>query len=296
MTFLNNTVDFHRAQNGHTSTFGLRDIPGIKEHVRPGTRIYSAYGPTHDIKTPSFNTTLWRYTDIAKFLSLLEDGALFFTRLDKLMDPFEGAWSEINLKMIQLGLDSAPNTKLSMEMQAWRMIVNNCREQRRYTLVNCWHEGEHESEAMWKLYSGLGYGLAIRTDFKTLVHSFTTRVPDIVAKVEYISYETDAMPWSLRASFLHKRLSFAHEREVRAVMQCFNFRPSDKANGSEYDYSRDVCNVGIPFAVDTNDLIQEVVVSPYAESWMFELVRSVCKRYGMSITVRKSDLAKDPVW
>lgn len=280
--------------------FGLRDIPGIKEHVRTNARIYSAYGPTHDIKTPSLDATLWRYTDIAKFLSLLEHSALFFTRLDKLNDPFEGAWSELNLRMIQAGMDSSPATTLSSDiqasMQAWRMVVGNCREQRRYTLVNCWHEGEHESEAMWKLYSGAGYGLAIRTDFKSLAHSFTARVPDIVAKVEYISYDDHAMPWSLRAPFLHKRLSFSHEREVRAVMQCFNFRPTDRSDVSAYDYSKDVCDVGILFPVDTDDLIQEVVVSPYAEPWMFELVRSVCKRYGISTTVRKSDMGKDPVW
>lgn len=34
---------------------------------------------------------LWRYMDLAKFLALLEDRALYFARADKLGDPFEGA-------------------------------------------------------------------------------------------------------------------------------------------------------------------------------------------------------------
>ena len=186
MTFLTDTVEFHSATQGSTSLFGLRDITGIEQYVRSGTRYHSYLGPTHDIKSPSFDTTLWRYMDFAKFVSLLEGRALFFTRLDKLSDPFEGAWSEVNLKMIQQGLEAAPGTKLADAMQAWRIVVRNNREQRRYTLVNCWHAGEHESAAMWKMYSGQGYGLAIRTNFKTLVHSFTQRVPDLVAEVEYI--------------------------------------------------------------------------------------------------------------
>ena len=155
MTFLTDTVNFHSAGHENTSLFGLRDIPGIEQHVRSGTRYHSPFGPTHDIKIPSFDTTLWRYTDFAKFVSLLEDRALFFTRLDKLGDPFEGAWSEVNLQMIQQGLEAAPGSELLPAMQVWRRVVRNSREQRRYTLVNCWHAGEHESEAMWRLYSGL---------------------------------------------------------------------------------------------------------------------------------------------
>ena len=79
-------------------------------------------------------------------------------------------------------------------------------------------------------------------------------------------------------------------------MQCFKYRPTDRPDVQRYDYSSDVCEVGMPFAVDPVDLIQEVVVSPYAESWMLDLVRSVCKRHGMANPVRTSDMKKEPGW
>ena len=37
------------------------------------------------------NVPIWRYMDIAKFLSLLDKQSLFFSRLDHLGDPFEGS-------------------------------------------------------------------------------------------------------------------------------------------------------------------------------------------------------------
>ena len=267
---------------------GLTDIPGIEPYIRSGTHNETILGPTYDIKVPTFGATLWRYMDFAKLVSLLEHRALFFARADKLGDPFEGAWSNVNLKYL--------NMATTLEAKAWRLIVENAKEERRYTLINCWHASDHESEAMWKLYSGLGYGLAVKTDFKTFVHSFTNRTPDLVASVEYISYESQQMPWSLRAPFLHKRLSFKHEQEVRAIITCHNTEPTDRPDVMENYYSTDVCDVGIPFAIDPTDLIQEVVVSPYAESWTFELVQAVCAKYGITAPVRLSSMASGPAW
>ena len=272
----------------------LSEIPGIEEHLRAGVHSYGAYGPTYDVKTPSFDTTLWRYMDFAKFVSLLENQALFFARSDKLDDPFEGSWSDVNLRKLQV--EAERGTDLAFEIQAWRLVVSNTRHERRYTLINSWHASEHESEAMWKLYSRYGYGLAIRTDFKTLVHSFTNQAPDIIANVEYISYESDQMPWSMEAPYLHKRLSFAHEREVRAIFKHFIYKQTDRPDADTRDYSRDVCEVGIPYAVDPTDLIHEIMVSPHAESWLPELVQSVCKRYGIDKTVRTSGMLKPPGW
>ena len=35
-------------------------------------------------------------------------------------------------------------------------------------LINCWHESDHESAAMWKLYAKDDNGIAIKTDFDSL--------------------------------------------------------------------------------------------------------------------------------
>ena len=44
-----------------------------------------------DFKTPKDNSKIWRYMDFTKFIDMLDKSALFFTRVDKLGDPFEGS-------------------------------------------------------------------------------------------------------------------------------------------------------------------------------------------------------------
>ena len=55
---------------------------------------------------PAPNAKLWRYMDLAKFLFLLENSSLFFTRLDHFKDKFEGAlglqYNEKNWEKIEV--------------------------------------------------------------------------------------------------------------------------------------------------------------------------------------------------
>jgi len=37
------------------------------------------------------DTKIWRFMDFTKFVSMLEESGLFFARLDRLGDPFEGS-------------------------------------------------------------------------------------------------------------------------------------------------------------------------------------------------------------
>ena len=236
--------------------------------------------------------------DFAKFVSILDKRALFFSRADKLGDPFEGAWSDATVRELR----GIKGSKIPVEekkfLLAWQMLVKWSKVSPRFTLVNCWHGSERESEAMWKLYSGHGYGLAVKTDFKSLVRSFTDRLPNIIAKIEYIPYETEVMPMSLMAPFLHKRIGFKHEQEVRAIVTEYIYKKDldGREDVKGIDSSKDVCDVGIYYNIDPTDLIQEVVVSPYAAPWLLELTQSVSKRYGLHVLVRQSELASNPIW
>jgi hypothetical protein len=44
-----------------------------------------------EFNTPPDETTIWRYMDFTKFIALLEDNSLFFSRGDKFRDRFEGS-------------------------------------------------------------------------------------------------------------------------------------------------------------------------------------------------------------
>ena len=48
--------------------------------------------------TPSGNEKIWRYLDFAKFINILDKKSLFFSRVDKLGDPFEGSFPKANVK------------------------------------------------------------------------------------------------------------------------------------------------------------------------------------------------------
>ena len=159
---------------------------------------------------PSDDLMLWRYMDFTKFVSLLDKSALFFARADKLGDPFEGYWP---ISAVEKNLSSSDTATLSY---LHRLPIP-------FTLISCWHEGSHESEAMWKLYSSETNGIVIKTDFGSLLDSLQGNPGLILGRVDYIDYnDTDLSPtgdnW---LQFLQKRKSFEHEHEVRFIIQEF---------------------------------------------------------------------------
>ena len=229
---------------------------------------------------PPDDAVLWRYMDFTKFVSFLDKSSLFFARADQLGDPFEGALSRMNNELGPLWMIDLPERAVQDLRQFQKTLT-------RFTLINCWHESPHESEAMWRLYSRETDGIAIKTDFDSFKKSLTSSEDIYIGRVNYANYESDFIPEGNTLSpFLHKRQSFEHEREVRAIVQII---PST-------DISQDICDIGRYFKADLSLLIREVVVAPYAPGWLLELVQSVATRYALKAPVIKSRLADPPTW
>lgn len=244
---------------------------------------------------PPEDAILWRYMDFTKFVSLLDERALFFARADQLGDPFEGATPTNNIKSRYASLKSELSEK-EILMYEHLMV-----ELRRFTLISCWHESSHESEAMWKIYSSANSGIAIKTNFDSFVASFITDEQMHLGKVNYIDYDSEKIPDDdLLSPYLHKRKSFEHEREVRAIIQHIppEASPAKLPNflSGEIPTWPDLCDIGIYYDVDINMLIQEVVIDPYAPDWFLDLVSSVAKRYGLQAPITRSDIAAAPMW
>ena len=134
--------------------------------------------------SPFPDAALWRYVNFTKFVSLLDKSALFFARADKLGDPFEGSFPVGNVEVDPL---SYSDPLLEDLYRSARHCVKDIRP---FTLVNCWHESPHESDAMWKLYSGDREGIALRTDFKSLSESLVGEEAVHIGKVSYIDFGT----------------------------------------------------------------------------------------------------------
>jgi hypothetical protein len=54
------------------------------------------------------NTKVWRYMDFTKLVSLVDSRRLFFSRADRLGDPFEGSWPRINVQARSYTPESIP--------------------------------------------------------------------------------------------------------------------------------------------------------------------------------------------
>src|SRR5689334_19227299 len=116
--------------------------------------------PTHP------DISVWRFMDLSKFVDLLQQHRLFFARVDALGDPFEGT---ITRRTAETAADvilrryvepvwkeqAGPPDKI---VEAMRCTMQKAREhfREKQAYVSCWHMNEHESAAMWKLYSRSG--------------------------------------------------------------------------------------------------------------------------------------------
>lgn len=100
--------------------------------------------PYHEhsaFKLPPDGTRIWRFTDFAKFYSMLTNNSLYFSRLDKLEDRFEGHFSQARAELDQKIYD-LPDTD-NHAKGVINMIYSPIRKD---SFVNCWHMNEYESE------------------------------------------------------------------------------------------------------------------------------------------------------
>jgi hypothetical protein len=243
---------------------------------------------------PDPNTKLWRYMDFTKYVSLLSTRSLYFARADSFDDTYEGAkglrkakvkWDAYYSEFFREVITKSPPgydfalTAEEVEKQVTNLLAaleSTGKAGRTATYINCWHESEHESEAMWRLYSNfLPNAVVVRTTFDRLYKSLG-RAPSInIGRVKYIDLQTEyAGP---NDAFWRKRKSFEHEREVRALT--FDFTSRD---------------LGKPVPCDIPLLIEAVYVSPKAPAWFINLINDVNVRYGLGVTVSTSELIEEP--
>ena len=241
-------------------------------------------------KHPSFptpadpNVAIWRYQDFTKFVSMLEHGGLFFCRADRLGDPFEASYSRVNEQRLR-----AIQETTEIPAKAFRTIREFYRWVRQWTMVNCWHVNEHESAAMWRLYAKSDEAVAIRSTYARLRGCFENDV--LIGLVRYIDYDRDVLP---EASWfdlvMHKRKSFEHERELRAVWSKL------PENHKGIDMSATATEAGVWKKVCLSELTDRVHVAPGAASWLKDLVQRVCITYGLHKPVIQSSLDDEPLF
>ncbi|MCT4612162.1 MAG: hypothetical protein N4A47_02180 [Clostridia bacterium] len=209
---------------------------------------------------------VWRYMDLFKFVSMLENNALFFTKASIFDDDFEGSLPKIN----------HANRK-HLYNEKYNRVSELNKALKEFTCVSCWHLDTHESEAMWKLYSDNKMGIAIKTTMGNLIDCFKAVEDDIyLAKVRYVDYENDYINIDEdRELYYYKRDIYESENEIRLV----HSKNEDMVYGHFIE-------------CDLNKMINEVYVLGHD----IEVIREAVLKGSYSFEVKSSILNKIPVF
>ena len=245
------------------------------------------------------NVKIWRYLDIAKYLSLLEKRSLYFSRSDFLGDPFEGSLpstkGQINLTEV-MKQQSAKLLGLPPDQIASPHSIHD--SIRKNMFVCSFHMNDYESAALWSIYTKARQGVAIQSTFSKLIDCFKdySGNPIYIGMMNYIDYNTEIIPIFENAflPILHKRKSFEHEKELRAVIsypQEFYHEPRGDTLGGTFISDQS----GLDVSVDLNILIERIFVAPTTEKWIKDLLISVTQKYGVDKPIEQSSLDDSPI-
>jgi hypothetical protein len=267
---------------------------------------------------PTPESRLWRYMSLPKYLSLIQRSELFLSSLELMArtDPFEGSlplskfrhrkWN--NLEDIPEHILRKPPWYPEMVgFEHFRKLVEHDIRRsfafRRSFFINCWHISEHESSAMWDIYSRRDEGIAIVSSESHIESALIDcGNPVFGGCVMYEDYSKEDLvldDWFVFTPILHKRVSFAHEKEYRLVY--WDTSVTHKAGSGLTPVERELEEIEAqkPFpghyvSCDLNRMIEAIYVSPLAPDWFLEIVKHVSESAGLPTPV-KSELLAEPM-
>jgi Protein of unknown function (DUF2971) len=241
------------------------------------------------------STTVWKYLKFQYFISLLDKNSFFFAKPELFEDPYEGSYSNANLTEMNALLEKYDEN--SIIAQNIRTLLKSSKKETDNVVLNCWHMNKEESAAMWKLYSDDNAGISIKSDFGRLKNCFSEcPYPVYIGKVKYIDWNLEKIPQqNVFSPYLHKRRSFEHENEIRALV--YTVRRDGEIcyiDKNQVLQNHEFTNDGIYVPISLNILIEKIYVSPKSSKWFLDLVKSISKMYGLNKEIIRSNLYDGP--
>lgn len=139
------------------------------------------------------NEVIWRYMDFASFYSLLQSKELFFRRIDKYSDEYEGTLPE-EMRQFLIAHFSSIDILFTPQsaIEATNKFISNLKELNTGTLSNSWVATPKEIYAMWKIYlRGSQEGVAIQST----VGKLRTVLKDNPQQFTFAKVRYDILPW-----------------------------------------------------------------------------------------------------
>lgn len=233
---------------------------------------------------------------VDRFESLLAEG-LYFAAAAQFDDAFEGAITEAEETRRQLEAERMYPEDGEARDCVVKQLSGAFEDLRRMTMLSCWHESTgHENVAMWDRYVAPDTaGVAVVSTAHQLKASLLPfrlapdygEEPIVVGRVRYIDYANETMDdRTMLGIFMHKRIEYRDEREVRAIL---SLRMAD-------EFGVAIPNGGAFVDVDLAVLISEVRLSPSAKQVHEERVKAMIAEYDLNCGVARSSLSKKPTY
>jgi hypothetical protein len=211
-------------------------------------------------------------------------------------DPFEGHYTKViadqeeeHIKTLQANNQFAaiPAAVHAVEMAREVFRVNTLelpKQLKQKYFVSCWQMNEEESPAMWKLYTSQNESICIRSKYKTLANLLPEE--SLLGCVGYINYHRDSFdPRRCGATLSTNENRLSTEREIRAAIYRGEACPFESVDGK-----------GLVVPINVAELIEEIFVSPTAQSPLSEVVTGLAEKYGLSARVLESRVNEEPAW
>src|ERR1043166_6700236 len=243
-------------------------------------------------------TLLWRVMTLDKLRTILEQGGLWFARLDQFGDPLEGQAPARNLGLLN---------KYPAEAATWAEIEYGYTVLRSY--ASCWHMSDLiPVNDMWETFGGAGEdALAIQSSggqIASAIDQFTTAEgPIYFHPVQYIDHLNDTVK---EGNFIFPayavQTAYSYEREARILIHTagtiaykvlygrkgplgslISYVLPDQSYSGKIEYVGGTSNgTAIVLPVDPRRLITRIVRGPNTSDKVWGRIHNMAEAAGIS--------------
>lgn len=228
---------------------------------------------------PKDELVIWKYMTFEKFLLLILRKELYFKRADGYVEYFEGhVTSGEKQNLVDVFKRQSVAKPKSEVNRVFKALKKYCES----TYIDCWHNNESESYAMWKIFGEAKNCIALKTTVDKLRATYD-KVNDKIKVTPYLvdyydNENSNNYPYSSKYIFIRKPFYFVYENEIRGLIQL-------KISSFNDEFPNDI---RIPIVL--KDLIESVWLSPFSDHWFEELVRDLLNKLEIDLKVNISKI------
>lgn len=222
------------------------------------------------------DTKLWRYIDLAKFISLLDTSSLWLARSDTFRDQSEGRFpSEMRVAIEKAyeSFDVQSDSPISSADDFQEYLCRNA-------YVSCWHKNIDENMVMWELYGRDSNAIAIQTTVEKLEANISKvdsgGLEFHLKNVQYSKAEDVKGKLNYSSPFFIKRPHFYFEQEARILLSTYSAGSPNKDTP-----------LGIAVNLDVVKTIEKILVHPDSQDWFINVVQSISAKCGLSAPIER---------